>query len=342
MDALDERIDLQGFRLGGQPKLDLNLDHVAQYNDLNAGYQQAHVTAMVMKRAYAIVGANARPADTQYPLVTIESPLEVHVELDPATRRVIAAIKRWQGALPDGEIRHFIKLYLPDCTVTFVVSRGSGCYIEVSRDDHGLGEVLVVPIVNRPQLWAPLGTSELADVIPLSDAACKIATDMMISAEFHAMPRRWALGFDEDDFTDTDGNKVSVWQTIAGKIWSTSKTKKHDGVEVGQFNEADLTNFHNTLRALAVQVSTVSRLSLHNLGYSSDNPASAGGIRAAAEPRHVKRARAADQGLRERLGAEVAAPPDAVSPVSPDVGVWMGGAGGSGREREGNGRVVGG
>ncbi|MGW3469555.1 hypothetical protein ACWDKQ_14045 [Saccharopolyspora sp. NPDC000995] len=50
VDALEERIDLQGFRLGGKPELDANLDHVAQYNDLDAGYQQAHVTAMVMNR----------------------------------------------------------------------------------------------------------------------------------------------------------------------------------------------------------------------------------------------------------------------------------------------------
>ncbi|MFE0021916.1 phage portal protein [Amycolatopsis sp. NPDC059021] len=289
VDALEERIDFQGVRLGGEPEADTELAHIAQYSDLDAGYQQAHVTAMVMKRAYAIVGANPKPADAKYPLVTIESPLEVHVELDPATRQVVAAIKRWHETLPGQQVRHFLTLYLPDYTVTFVVSPERGGYVELSRDDHRLGEVLVVPIVNRPQLWAPLGTSELADVIPLSDAACKVATDMMVSAEFHAMPRRWVLGLDESDFTDSDGKKVSVWQTIAGKIWSTSKNKRDDGVEIGQFNEADLTNFHNTLRALAVQVSTVSGLALHHLGYSSDNPASADGIRAA-EARHVKRA----------------------------------------------------
>lgn len=198
----------------------------------------------------------------------------------------------------------------------------SGGYVEVSRDDHGLGEVLVVPIVNRPQLWAPLGTSELADVIPLSDAACKIATDMMLSAEFHAMPRRWALGFDEEDFSDPDGKKVSVWQTIAGKIWSTSKTKKDDGVEVGQFNEADLTDFHNTLRALAVQVSTVSGMALHHLGYSSDNPASADGIRAA-ESRHVKRAERRIKGFEtawERVMRLVLLVRDG---HAPDTARWM-------------------
>lgn len=289
VDALEERIDLQGFRYGGKPDLDEDLDHIMKYNLLGEGYQQAHVTAMVMKRAYAIVGANPRPNDSQYPLVTIESPLECHVELDPATRHTIAGIKRWYEYTLDGQIRYFATLYLPDYTATFLVSPDNGGFMEISRDQHNLGEVLMVPIVNRPQMWQPLGTSELADVIPLSDAACKIATDMMVSAEFHAMPRRWALGFDEEDFTDTAGNRISAWQTIAGRIWSTSKTKKDDGVEVGQFNEAELTNFHNTLRALAVQVSTVSGMALHNLGYSSDNPASADGIRAA-EARHVKRA----------------------------------------------------
>jgi hypothetical protein len=63
VDALEERIDLRGSRLGGQPKNDTELDHLAQYNDLDADYQQAHVTAMVMKRAYAIVGTNPRAAD---------------------------------------------------------------------------------------------------------------------------------------------------------------------------------------------------------------------------------------------------------------------------------------
>jgi hypothetical protein len=287
VDALEERIDLTGFRLGGRPEADAELGHIWQYNDLDQGYQQAHVTAMVMKRAYAIVGTNPDPSDRRYPLVTIESPQEVHVELDPATRRVVAGIKRWTDTGLDETIRYFTTLYLPDYTVTYA-SDGGGL-VEIDRDDHFLGEVPVVPIVNRPQLWAPLGVSELADVIPISDAACKIATDMMVSAEFHAMPRRWALGFDDEDFVDAQGRKVSVWKTIAGKIWSTHKTRQDDGVELGQFAEADLRNFHETMRALAVMVTSVSGMALHTLGYSSDNPASADGIRSA-EARHVKRA----------------------------------------------------
>ena len=46
VDALEERIDLDGFRLGGQSAIDEDLDHIWQYHDLDAGYQQAHVTSI--------------------------------------------------------------------------------------------------------------------------------------------------------------------------------------------------------------------------------------------------------------------------------------------------------
>jgi hypothetical protein len=48
VDALEERIDLDGFRLGGQSAIDEDLDHIWQYNDLDHRYQQAHITARVM------------------------------------------------------------------------------------------------------------------------------------------------------------------------------------------------------------------------------------------------------------------------------------------------------
>ncbi len=100
--ALEQQIDLTSFRLGTKPEAGKQLTRVFQYNDLDAGNHQAHVTAMMMKRTYAIVGANPIDHDRKYPRVTIESPLEAHVELSPATRDVAAAIKRWWGTALDG------------------------------------------------------------------------------------------------------------------------------------------------------------------------------------------------------------------------------------------------
>src|SRR6185312_627312 len=119
------------------------------------------------------------------------------------------------------------------------------------------------------------------DILPISDAACKIATDMMVAAEFHAMPRRWALGFDQQDFTDASGNPV--------RIWSTAKNRKDDGVEVGQFQESDLKNFHSTIELLARVAAAMAALPPNYMGLSADDAASDAAIRSR-EARLVKRA----------------------------------------------------
>ncbi len=163
----------------------------------------------------------------------------------------------------------------------------SGQWAEYERDDHKLGVVPVVPLVNRARILGPDGVSELADVVPLSDAACKIATDMMISAEFHAMPRRVVVGMGEDDQFDAEGRPLSRWAQIAGRVWTIDALPSE--VSVTQFSEADLSNFHQTLNTLARMVASLAGLPPHFLGYSDTNPTSADAIRSA-ETRLVKRA----------------------------------------------------
>ncbi|WP_245782800.1 phage portal protein [Actinokineospora terrae] len=297
VDSLDERLDVTGFRLGGRDAADRDLWRIWKANRLDLASQQAHVDALAMGRAFAIVGTNEQDADT--PLVTVESPLEVHAELDPRTRKVRAALKRWYDdeAAPgtSSQVASHATLYLPDETIWYTSLDGGSAWTETDRDRHGMGVVPVVPLINRPRTRRrrakplSLGRSELASVIPLSDAACKIATDMMVSAEFHAMPRRYALGFEQADFVDAQGKPLTPWQAVAGVLWATPKSPREDGVAVGQFPEADLSNFHNTLNALARLTASISGLPPHFLGYATENPASADGIRSS-EGRHIKRA----------------------------------------------------
>lgn len=304
-DSVEERLDVEGFRLPSKPdadpeESDAEMWRVWQANDLDEWSQQAHVDAMVMRRSFAAVGTNADDADTPY--VTVESPLQMYAEIDPRTKRPRAALKRWTDRHLTTDTSEFrdaaqysdrATLYLPDRTIWY--ERDTGWKI-IDEDIHNLGEVPVEPLVNRKRLMYPLGVSELVDVIPLSDAACKIATDMMVSAEFHAMPRRYALGFGEDDFTDEAGNQISTWEAVAGLIWRSEKSPKDDGVSVGQFPEADLRNFHETLNQLARLVASMSGNPPHYLGFTTDNPASADAIRSA-ESRLVKRAERKQRGF---------------------------------------------
>lgn len=216
VDSLDECLDVTGFRLGGEQAADRDLWRIWQANRLDLHSEQAHIDALALGRAYAIVGTNEDDPST--PLVTVESPMEVHVDLDPRTRKVRAALKRQFEPEDYGYTEAFATLYLPNETRWYSSDNGGGTWTETDRDEHGMGDVPVVPIINRPRIrrrrTAPprLGRSELISVLPLSDAACKIATDMMISAEYHAMPRRYALGFDRDDFVDANGRPLTPWE----------------------------------------------------------------------------------------------------------------------------------
>jgi Phage portal protein, SPP1 Gp6-like len=288
VDCLDERLDVMGFRVSGQAKPDAGLEEIWQYNDLDEWSQQGHVEALVMRRSFEIVGVNDNPDEP--PIITVESPLEVYAEFDPRTREVLAAVKRWEEEDGNSQKIKHATLYRPNKTSWWLFDGGKWVLDpDYEPDEHNLGIVPVTPVVNRPRLGRPGGKSELSAIIPVSNAANKIATDMMVSAEFHAMPRRWALGFGPEDFQDEQGNKVSAWSKVAGKIWATEKTRT-DGAEVGQFAESQLSNFHATLNLLAQIVGSLGALTPQTMGLqNAANPATADAIRAG-ESRLVKRA----------------------------------------------------
>lgn len=289
--SLEERLDVTGFRVPGDDStgtLSKELWRIWKANSMVAGSQQAHVDAMVMGRSFIVVGSN--PQDASTPVMTVESPRQMVASHDPATRKIRAAFKRYVDRDPiTGSIMaQYGALYLPKITCWYQ-RLGNGTWSMSQQDEHGLERPPVAELLNQPRIMNPMGTSEFTDIIPLADAASKAATDMMISAEFHAMPRRYALGFSEDDFTDEDGNPLNRWQQIAGAVWSTERTTRDDGVQVGQFPEAQLSNFHATINLLAQLVGSVSGLPAHYMGQATDNPPSADSIRSN-EARLVKRA----------------------------------------------------
>lgn len=289
VDALDERLDVEGFRYAESETAEAGLWEMWQANDLDEGSQQAHVDALALRRSYVIVGSGDDEDDTiaaggDIPIITAESALEVYTEHDPRTRRVVAAIKRWEEpAAAGGEAEKWATLYLPDKRTTFQYVKGQWTAQDVDR--HHLGHVQVVPFANRPRLRHVDGTSELRAVIPVSDAACKIASDMMVSAEYHAMPRRWGTGISKDDFADENGQPLGALSSLAGRVWLTEQKD----AKFSQFPEAQLSNFHETINLLARIVAALTGLPPSFLGLATDQPPSADAIRAS-EARLVKRA----------------------------------------------------
>lgn len=301
VDSVDERLDVEGFRLPGAGAADDELWRVWQVSGLDEESQKGHVDAMVMRRSYACVGTNER--DPATPLVTVESPLEMYADVDPRTRKVRAALRRVSesGVILGRTSERYATLYLPDVTVWY---RWADGWREDGRDEHGLGEVPVVPLVNRPRLRAsrrsPVtggtivqhGTSELAPVLPLSDSANKLATDMMIAAEFTALPLRGFWGVGADAFKDVDGNMMTALQTIMRRVLTFPDPpgdSTGNGGREFEFKAASLANFHESINSLARLVASIAGLPPDYLGLATDNPPSAES-RLAGEIRLIKRA----------------------------------------------------
>jgi len=131
----------------------------------------------------------------------------------------------------------------------------------------------------------PDGESELADVFPLADAVNKLCTDLMVSAEYSAMPRRWITGMfpmgsniTQQQADDMSEKVRTMWESARGsKIWIAP----NEQTKMGQFPEAQLEGFVNAIRLFSMQVAAIAGLPPHYLGLVSDNPASADAIRSA-------------------------------------------------------------
>lgn len=292
VDTIEERLDVEGFRLPDKEEEETDLRRVWQANEMDEQSQMAHVDALVMGRSYLSVGTSEDDADT--PLTSAESPLEMYAYVDPRTRTLLAALKRVKEADSFARVNNMqATLYLPNRTVWYEWA-GQKWTME-DDDEHNLGRLPVAALVNRPRLSVSarttsatrrVGRSEMQPILPLSDAANKIATDMMLAAEAVALPLRGFMGASPEDLVDKEGNQLTAVQMAFRKFLTVPDPD--GGAKPFDFKASDLSNFHNSIEALAKLVWSVSGLTPNDLGFSTDNPASADAIRSG-EIRKIKR-----------------------------------------------------
>lgn len=292
IDSLEERLNIDGFRLGDSDSSDDDLVGTWAANNLKAASSEAHIAAFVTRQAYLMVG----PGDGNYPMITVEYPDQMSVEIDPRSGKVIAALKVWQDDLnfPGllGEDRAV--LMLPGRMIEFERGApvGSTSTLEwTNRLEHHQTSPLVgvVPVTNRPR--KAVGYTELRDIKSLADGVNQTATNMLAGLEHHALPRKWAIGARKEDFIDKDGKQLPAWSIATGALWAINGEDDADNsnIRVGQFSGADMTGFHNSIRQLASLASAQYGLPPQYMGYFADNPASADAIRSS-EARLIMRA----------------------------------------------------
>lgn len=257
--SLAERLRITALTLDGAAS-----DRLWQWwldNDLDDSSTIAHREALAFGSSYAIVWAGPDGS----PNVSIESAQQVTTPIDPGTRQVTAALKRWADLDPvtSSPTDVHAVLYLPD-SITHYRSDAYGSpaisWDVVSVVRNPLGMVPVVPLLNSEKLLDTFGTSEMSDVIPLCDALSKLLADLMVSSEYAGRPRRWATGIElvEDDITGQtvnpipDSDRAMIAEDPAAKF--------------GMLPAADLSGYGTAVALIVQQIAAVSGMPPHYLG----------------------------------------------------------------------------
>ncbi|OQQ32274.1 hypothetical protein A6411_10735 [Prescottella equi] len=261
---------------GGKKKHSRALQEGFDANNLSSEIGLLNTETMIFGRCFGTVGTN--PDDPEHPIISIESPLQMSCLIDHSRRRMDALFRQYRTE--DG--RRVGTLILPDKTLQVVAGRGGWELDPVGDDDgvdeHNLGRVPGVMFLNRRRLGSWNGTSEMADLIPLVDAAARSLTNLQVALETHSVPQKWVLGMSKGDFVDKTGQPIPVWQSYYTAIWANQAAP--DKVKVGQFTPSDLKNFHETTNHYAAMASSVTGLPFRFFGQNTANPAAEGAIRA--------------------------------------------------------------
>ncbi len=237
-------------------------------NDMDQLAPVAHREALTLGDAFVLVWA--RPDGT--PLITVESATQVAAQVDPATREIVRAVKRWE--VP--KTGSFAILYEPDVIRRYfspALGAQTTGYRLVESIDNPLGRPPVARLRNGGRLLDD-GVSEMADVIPLTDALVKLLTDMLVSSEYTARPRRWATGVELDEDAAT-GEAVNPFPEANRMMIAEEADAKF-----GQLAGSDLGGYEAAINVVMRSISAVSGLPEHLLGVGGDNPTSADSIRA--------------------------------------------------------------
>ena len=270
VDVLEERLDLEGFI----DPADLGVNEIFRQNEMDLESSLGHKDALVFGTGFVTVGRGLEGEPD--PLITIESPKKMTALYDLRTRRLKAAllINRNETGTPISGT-----MYLPDQTIFLDYSNRA--WIDIDRDVHNLGRVLVAQLPNNPRSGDPYGRTEITRAVrSYTDSAMRTLLGAEVAREFYSAPQRYILGANEDVFLDADGKPLNPWSVYQGRVLGIPYNEA-EGVmpQVGQFQANDTRPYFEQIRAYAQLMAAETAIPASYLGFQTDNPASADAIR---------------------------------------------------------------
>ena len=266
VDTIEERQDVKSVLVPTDPTAADSIRRIFDANDLDSELSLWNRDRLIYGRGFLSVGANEEPGGL--PIVQVESPREVAVRIDRRHRRVAYAVRfseRDSFNQPTAAT-----IYLPNQTI--IAERRGGDWIQIDVDEHNFGVVPLIPSFNRRMTGEWIGHSEMEDIIPITEANIRTATDMQVAVEVAALPKNIIAGAKKEDF----GDNMDGWFNYLKPFLALTS-----GEAKGfQFTAADLQNFHNTIELYGKLASSVTGFPPRFFGLQTANPQAEGAINA--------------------------------------------------------------
>jgi hypothetical protein len=255
VDAVAERLHVDGFRLGGDQAGDADAWAIWQGNDLDAESELVHTEALVSGETFVTVWNN--PKDAEMPLITAEHPSQMVAEADRANpRELAAALKVWEDDWTGGKLA---TLYLPDGIYKYQAPKQSSEWRE--REEklaNPLGTVPVAVFRNRPRLITG-GRSEIEDVTDIQDRINKTIFDRAMASEYASFRQRYSIGMEIP--RDDAGNPKAPFEVAIDHLWMA----EDENVKFGEFSATDLVPYIKACESDITMMAAISRTPPHYL-----------------------------------------------------------------------------
>ncbi len=231
IDAMVERLALEGFRMPGEENADAEMWRIWKANNLDEDFDQGLLEAAIGGTAYTLVEPNGTPT----PNIYIEHAAQAIIAYRPGSNRRVkaAGLKLWAD---DWTGRLCATLDLRDWLYKFETDSPKG---EVKPESliwrrrqvvgedwparNRLGDVALTELPNNPRLLTG-GVSEIADVIDNQDRINKTLADRLMTQDFGAFPALFASGYpdDGDDPINFGRDRITTTDVVETKWWQMS------------------------------------------------------------------------------------------------------------------------
>jgi len=279
VDAVEERMRVEGFHTGGTDKSDDAAWKIWQANQMDVQSNVAFIESLVKGVSYLSVWDDMN--GDGLPDIAIEDPLETIVAYAPGSnyRARLAALKIWRDDWTGLEradlyfpnaVYKFQRKATADASVGTQLSRAVEATKELAWEEIGVasnpfGVVPIIPIRNRPRLLVE-GESELADISRIQDQINGMVFLMMLAGYMGAHRQRWATGL--QIMEDSAGNPVEPFNPSITRLWQA----EDPNVKFGDFEQTSLEGYLKAIEQKVLHIAVTTRTPRHYLIEQGQSP----------------------------------------------------------------------